>query len=120
MNITGGTNLSLYEVQEAADIVASASDEDVNMIFGSVINDNLKDEIVVTVIATGFIEQEPEVTKPQRNPLGQGLKQNQSIPPKREVKREEHQQTSSQPRQNTQSSDDTLDIPTFLRNRNKR
>ena len=80
MNITGGTNLSLYEVQEAADIVASASDEDVNMIFGSVINDNLKDEIVVTVIATGFIEQEPEVSKPQRNPLGQGLKQNQSIP----------------------------------------
>ena len=88
MNITGGTNLSLYEVQEAADIVASASDEDVNMIFGSVINDNLKDEIVVTVIATGFIEQEPEVSKPQRNPLGQGLKQNQSIPQKREVKRE--------------------------------
>lgn len=120
MNITGGTNLSLYEVQEAADIVASASDEDVNMIFGSVINDNLKDEIVVTVIATGFIEQEPEVTKSQRNPLGQGLKQNQSIPQKREVKREEHQQPSSQPRQNTQSSDDTLDIPTFLRNRNKR
>ena len=73
------------------------------------------------MIATGFIEQEPEVTKSQRNPLGQGLKQNQSIPQKREVKREEHQQTSSQPRQNTQqSSDDTLDIPTFLRNRNKR
>ncbi|MDI5982949.1 hypothetical protein QDK53_42675, partial [Amycolatopsis magusensis] len=84
------------------------------------INDNLKDEIVVTVIATGFIEQEPEVTKSQRNPLGQGLKQNQSIPQKREVKREEHQQPSSQSRQNTQSSDDTLDIPTFLRNRNKR
>ena len=42
MNITGGSNLSLYEVQEAADIVASASDQDVNMIFGSVINENLK------------------------------------------------------------------------------
>ena len=56
MNITGGSNLSLFEVQEAADIVASASDEEVNMIFGSVINDNLKDEIIVTVIATGFSE----------------------------------------------------------------
>ena len=54
MNISGGTNLSLYEVQEAADIVASASDQEVNMIFGSVINDDLKDEIIVTVIATGF------------------------------------------------------------------
>lgn len=46
MNITGGTNLSLFEVQEAADIVASASDQEVNMIFGSVINESLKDEII--------------------------------------------------------------------------
>ena len=57
MNITGGSNFSLFEVQEAADIVANASDQDVNMIFGSVINDNLKDEIFVTVIATGFTEE---------------------------------------------------------------
>src|SRR5690554_2054524 len=64
MNITGGTNLSLYEVQEAADIVASASDQEVNMIFGSVINENLKEEIVVTVIATGF-NKDREVKMPQ-------------------------------------------------------
>jgi cell division protein FtsZ len=59
MNITGGRNLSLYEVQEAADIVASASDEDMNMIFGSVINDKLDKEIIVTVIATGFDRETP-------------------------------------------------------------
>ena len=67
MNITGGVNLSLYEVQEAADIVASASDQEVNMIFGSVINEDLKDEIVVTVIATGFTEeigQQKPVSRP--------------------------------------------------------
>ncbi|WP_169907868.1 cell division protein FtsZ [Priestia abyssalis] len=58
MNITGGRNLSLFEVQEAADIVASASHEELNMIFGSVINENLTEEIIVTVIATGFTEQE--------------------------------------------------------------
>ena len=58
MNITGGSNLSLFEVQEAADIVASASHEELNMIFGSVINENLKDEIIVTVIATGFTDKE--------------------------------------------------------------
>lgn len=69
MNITGGSNLSLYEVQEAADIVASASDEEVNMIFGSVINDNLKDEIIVTVIATGFNEEQLQ----PRTPRGSGL-----------------------------------------------
>ena len=66
LNITGGSNLSLYEVQEAADIVASASDQEVNMIFGSVINENLKDEIIVTVIATGFNEEviQPKPTRP--------------------------------------------------------
>jgi cell division protein FtsZ len=68
MNITGGTNLSLYEVYEAADIVTQASHPDVNMIFGAVINEELKDEILVTVIATGFDHQEQEkqvkITKP--------------------------------------------------------
>ena len=59
--------LSLFEVQEAADIVASASDEDVNMIFGSVINDNLKDEIIVTVIATGFTEEQLSPARPARS-----------------------------------------------------
>ncbi len=48
------TSLSLFEAQEAADIVQDAADEDVNMIFGTVINPELQDEIVVTVIATGF------------------------------------------------------------------
>ena len=52
MNITGGESLSLFEAQEAADIVQDAADEDVNMIFGTVINPELQDEIVVTVIAT--------------------------------------------------------------------
>ena len=71
MNITGGTNLSLFEVQEAADIVASASDQEVNMIFGSVINENLKDEIVVTVIATGFNEGEAPLRQTARPSFGQ-------------------------------------------------
>src|SRR5699024_10809220 len=51
MNITGGSNLSLYAVQESADLVTAAAENEVNVIFGSVINDSLKDEIIVTVIA---------------------------------------------------------------------
>ena len=66
MNITGGTNLSLYEVNESADIVASAADPEVNMIFGAVINEELKDEIIVTVIATGFDHKNQET--PRRKP----------------------------------------------------
>ncbi|MED4405212.1 cell division protein FtsZ [Heyndrickxia coagulans] len=115
MNITGSANLSLYEVQEAADIVASASDQEVNMIFGSVINESLKDEIVVTVIATGFNE-EVQAQGKQRPPLGQSRPAlNQQT--KRETKREEPQ---SEPQRTVQYSEDTLDIPTFLRNRNRR
>ncbi|PLT29857.1 cell division protein FtsZ [Peribacillus deserti] len=54
LNITSGSDLSLLEVQEVADIVAAASDRELNMIFGSVIHEKLKKEIMVTVIATGF------------------------------------------------------------------
>jgi cell division protein FtsZ len=116
MNITGGSNLSLYEVQEAADIVATASDQEVNMIFGSVINETLKDEIIVTVIATGFNEEvlQPKATRPS---FGQAKPQINSV--KREQKREEV--TPQEPvRTNNVSQEETLDIPTFLRNRNRR
>ena len=128
MNITGGSNLSLFEVQEAADIVASASDEDVNMIFGSVINDNLKDEIIVTVIATGFSEEQLTVARPARSP-GFGASRSQTReqqppvqqPPTRERREEAPQFQQPEPTRQPQSSqqDDTLDIPTFLRNRRR-
>ncbi|WP_059170058.1 cell division protein FtsZ [Bacillus sp. FJAT-27445] len=116
MNITGGTNLSLYEVQEAADIVASASDQEVNMIFGSVINENLKDEILVTVIATGFNEETLQQRPSARQSFGQPKPSIGTV--KREPKREE---PAPEPqRQSSVSQEDTLDIPTFLRNRNRR
>ncbi len=135
MNITGGSNLSLFEVQEAADIVASASDEDVNMIFGSVINDNLKDEIIVTVIATGFTEEQLIASRPARgssfgasNPARASQREQNAERP-REPRREEREQfqqpepeKESEPnrqKQNTQP-DDGLEIPTFLRNRQRR
>ena len=124
MNITGGTSLSLYEVQEAADIVASASDQEVNMIFGSVINEELKDDIVVTVIATGFNEEVIQPPKQTRPTFG-GVKPNTNQAPKREQqpKREEPQQQEpvrSNTNHNNQAAEETLDIPTFLRNRNRR
>ncbi|MFD2616964.1 cell division protein FtsZ [Terrilactibacillus laevilacticus] len=114
MNITGGSNLSLYEVNEAADIVATAADQEVNMIFGSVINEDLSDEIVVTVIATGFheIDTQSQMKRPQR-PL--------SKPSQPKVKKNDPEEKEF-PRHSNVSNDieDTLDIPTFLRNRNRR
>lgn len=129
MNITGGSNLSLFEVQEAADIVASASDEDVNMIFGSVINDNLKDEIIVTVIATGFSEEQLNASRPARS-AGYGSSRPQpreqapvQQPPVRERREEapQFQQQETPPTRQPQANqnEDALDIPTFLRNRRR-
>lgn len=59
MHVAGGTNLSLWEVNEAADIVSTTADAEVNMIFGAAIDPELEDEIVVTVIATGFEGSQP-------------------------------------------------------------
>ncbi|MBU5595405.1 cell division protein FtsZ [Amphibacillus sp. MSJ-3] len=114
MNITGGTSLSLYEVQEAADIVTSAADQEVNVIFGSVINDKLKDEIVVTVIATGFDEKKIEANQSRQRP---NIKNKQNSNHQQDGKRE--QEEVYEPT-NFREEEDTLDIPTFLRNRNRR
>lgn len=116
MNISGGPSLSLFEVQEAADLVTMAADEDVNVIFGNVINENLEDEVIVTVIATGFDER-AEQSSPR-------VSQYQSA-------NDSYHQTAAdqvnQPRRdnevpkadNLNGEDEILDIPTFLRNRNR-
>src|SRR5205823_8400053 len=54
LNITGGSEIGLFEVNEAAEVVTSASDQNANVIFGAVIDDSVGDEVRVTVIATGF------------------------------------------------------------------
>ncbi len=54
LNITGGRNLGLFEVNEAAEIIQNAADRDANIIFGAVIDEQQEDEITVTVIGTGF------------------------------------------------------------------
>lgn len=63
LNITGGTDLTLFEAQDAADIVSAASTSDVNIIFGTSINESLGDEVIVTVIATGIKEKDSPGTK---------------------------------------------------------
>lgn len=119
MNITGGSDLSLYEVQEAADIVTSATDEDLNMIFGSIINENLKNKIIVTVIATGFEKQEEPMlqmptrpTKERRNHafLERQQSHKESLPQKR-------QENVQKDKRRQPSKEELFEIPTFLRKR---
>lgn len=64
LNITGGSDLTLFEAQDASDIVSQASTSEVNIIFGTSINENLGDEVIVTVIATGIdVEKRKEEKK---------------------------------------------------------
>ncbi|MCI1857627.1 MAG: cell division protein FtsZ [Sporolactobacillus sp.] len=129
MNITGGNNLSLYEVNEAADIVATAADEEVNMIFGSVIREEMDDEIVVTVIATGFVED--EVVHQKKSDEEQSMRQTRSTSPAKgagdqsahDFRHNEHPLRGDQPTRRTRSivdDEELLDVPTFLRNRHKK
>nr|WP_154663434.1 cell division protein FtsZ [Neobacillus dielmonensis] len=117
MNITGGRNLSLFEVQEAAEIVSSACHEDLNMIFGSVINENLKEEIIVTVIATGFNEQEAALSQSPSEQSKEGMSEpkEQHTHDERVIQRERvpnHDRNSPQP-------EEPIDIPAFLRRRRR-
>ena len=100
INITGGANLTLFEAEDAAEVVRSTSNNDINTIFGAVINENLNDEVIVTVIATGFEKGEQKA--------------------KEEAAKQAPVQTpNTQQRVSNiiQDDDDDDDIPNFLKNR---
>lgn len=95
INVTGGTSLTLFEVEEAAEVIRTAANTDINTIFGAVINENLNDEVIVTVIATGF-EQPSE-------PLYHSFNS---------TKREDMYNSNDD-----DYNDNDLDIPPFIRDR---
>lgn len=65
LNITGGSDLTLFEAQDASEIVANAATSDVNIIFGTSINENLGEDVVVTVIATGIDQDKQKSVTPK-------------------------------------------------------
>ena len=96
INITGGNNLSLFEVEDAVEVIREAAGTDINTIFGAVINESLGDDIIVTVIATGFDQNKDSL---ENTMLEQVIDMGPS---------------------NTESDstdDDVYDIPDFLKNR---
>ena len=93
INVTGGSSLTLFEVEEAAEVIRSAANTDINTIFGAVINENLNDEVIITVIATGF-EQPSEPLYHSFNSTNRD---------------EMYKDTSDE--------DNELDIPPFIRDR---
>src|ERR671936_193366 len=100
LNITGPPDLGLFEVNEAAEVVTSAADQNANVIFGAVIDEALADEIRVTVIATGF--------GPAR--LRRRRRVEEEAEPGQEA--EARRETTAEP---FEVSDDVLEVPSFLR-----
>jgi cell division protein FtsZ len=117
MNITGGLSLSLYEVTEAAQIVQSAADEEVNLIFGSVINENLNDEIIVTVIATEFAEEAQGTNPFLQQPKKQPEVENKEPQPKANEAAQQDEGNFHRPVYGGDVPDETINIPAFVRQR---
>jgi cell division protein FtsZ len=114
-NVTGGPDLTLFEVNQAAAIIKETAHPDVNLIFGAVIDPNMGDELRITVIATGFERTGiprrllERTAKPRENEPAQ-------VPETSDVAASPGRPSDFQPR--TFNTED-LDIPTFLRNRTR-
>jgi cell division protein FtsZ len=105
INITGGTDLTLYEVNEASSIIREAADDDANIIFGAVIDETMHDEMKITVIATGFDKESADSGK---TAASAGM----SSPPPRYTRTPGDD--LQRPTVNPNRTDD-LDVPTFIR-----
>jgi cell division protein FtsZ len=97
LNISGPPDMGLFEVNEAAEVVTGAADQNANVIFGAVIDESLKDEVRVTVIATGF---GPGAYRRRRRAV---------------VSEEEPAAVEPEERERFEVTDDVLEVPSFLR-----
>jgi cell division protein FtsZ len=101
LNVTGGLDIGLFEVNEAAQVVTSASDQNANVIFGAVIDESLRDEVRVTVIATGFGPAKVRRRRRAEEPADES--------------RREQEPGREQPAERFEVTDDVLEVPSFLR-----
>jgi cell division protein FtsZ len=101
LNFTGSDDLNLFEVNEAADVAVSTADKSANIIFGTVIDPALGDEVRVTVIATGFEGFETLARSP--------------IPVRERARRRQVGALGDRERRELTVSDDEIDVPPFLR-----
>jgi len=117
LNITGGPDMSLYEVNEASSLVQAEAHEDANIIFGTVIDENMKDEIRITVIATGFDDNliKKRISPENVTHLSSFRREDLSTPAfmRREKTRNNAKVVTMGINDDTESLD--LEIPTFLR-----
>lgn len=114
-NITGGNDLSMFEVDEAARIVTEAADPEANIIFGAVIDDAYTGQVKCTVIATGFDEQKSPMNMAAVTPAMRGMpsfKKEDTQMSRNPVRGADESVMKLSP---TQLNEEELDVPTFMR-----
>ena len=114
-NITGGQDLTMFEVDEAARIISSSADTDANIIFGAVIREDLADQIRITVVATGFDETRARIgqfSQPRTEPQIQGVI---SESPKTNEEKESNDENEPPTEAEEDVFGEKFEIPAFLR-----
>ncbi len=114
LNITGGADLGLFEVNEAAEIIQGAAASDSNIIFGAVIDEDYEDELSVVVIATGFDKRNAGITGSQAPRFGADPEPADPSPRGRSQTRRTPVMDDRQ-RSSLEIPDDDIDIPSFLK-----
>lgn len=115
LNITGGPDMSLYEVNEASSLIQEEADDDANIIFGTVIDQNMQDEIRITVIATGFDDiMKKKESLGNVTHLGGYRREDLSTPTFMRVKAPNHANVAAMSI-NGETENMDIQIPTFLR-----
>jgi cell division protein FtsZ len=109
INFTGGKDMTLQEVNEAAMLVADRVDQDANIIFGAIVEKEQIDEVRVMVLATGFS------TEPRIHSGGMRREQASSPRPRQEIRQREEEASLPDPEPRSAQEDEDLDVPAFLR-----
>ena len=116
LNIMGGYDLGMLEANEAADLIEKAAARDANIIFGASIKEDLEDEIRITVIATGFEDDERETAAPEDSaaPAGNAA---QSAPVQEESRApaDEHGEQARDTQPQDIAPEDDIEVPDFLK-----
>ncbi len=115
-NITGGNDLSMFEVDEAARIVTEASAPEANIIFGAVIDESFTGQVKCTVVATGFVDDKPSGSPAMANPAQKLMKNTFSRPVSDKVDVKQAQPTDSGIKTQAPMFDEgELEVPAFMR-----
>lgn len=115
-NVTGGPDLTMAEIDEVASLIAQAADADANIIFGAVIDENMKGQVKITVIATGFDETRTRLMKLTAKPrLVQPLGVVSEIPAEKKEEKETKIEEELSEKEPPFDEYDDFDIPAFLR-----